>query len=167
MSFFLPEQSPSGLAGGPVWSLICTLPFSMNSILFTSHIQFSKVLMDSNHLEKEKTYKHYSWNTSEKWKREWVCEVPGCQMQLCIASLKIPWYINRNTWELSTGIKTAHRAIYLLKKHNAYHRWLACLYLLNIFWCWCCLPAWGQFDKCIYGATSLPLTPGWFLMPTL
>lgn len=63
---FSPSLSPLGLSSGPVCFLACTLPFSMNSILFTSNGQFSEVRLDSNHLEKDKKYIFRSWGTSEK-----------------------------------------------------------------------------------------------------
>lgn len=66
LHFFLPVLPPLGLSGGSVYSLACTLPFSMNSILFMSSVRFSEVRVHSNHLEKDKKYKLCSRGTSEK-----------------------------------------------------------------------------------------------------
>lgn len=44
----------------------------------------------------------------KKEKREWVCEVLGCQVQLCKASVKIPRQINRSTWENCPQILKQH-----------------------------------------------------------
>lgn len=61
--FSSPSLSPLGLSSGPICSLVGTLPFSMNSILFMSSAQFSEVRLDSNHLGKKK---FCSWGPREK-----------------------------------------------------------------------------------------------------